>query len=58
MYCCQHYGDLSLKAVASLFGLTHAGSGSPAVQAIQQLLNAGELKGQLQSIKKSLAILK
>ena len=58
MYCCQHYGDLPLKAIASLFGLTHAGSVSPTVQAIQQLLNAGELKGQLQSIKRYLGVIK
>ncbi|NKB81902.1 MAG: hypothetical protein GKS05_08460 [Nitrospirales bacterium] len=58
IYCCQQYGDMPLKAIASLFELTHAGSVSPAVQAIQQLSNAGELKGQLQLIKRSLDIIK
>lgn len=53
IYCCQRYGDMSLKQIADYFGLSAASSVSPAVRDVKQLINQNELKSELSKIEHS-----
>ena len=58
MYCCQQLGDVPLKEIARVFGLTHDGSVSPSVQFMKARLGAGELQGELDQVRDDLGVMK
>ncbi len=58
MYCCQQLGDVPLKEIARVFGLTHEGSVSPSVQAMKSRLRAGDLQSEFNKVRKDLGIMK
>ena len=58
IYCCQHWGNLSLKAIADHFGLAHPGSVSPAVADIKKRVASGELRRALREAAKELSVMK
>jgi hypothetical protein len=58
MFCCQQFGDMSLKSIAALFGLRHEGSVSPAVDSVKKGLLEGEFGRRVKAIKKTLNIIK
>lgn len=58
MYCCQQLGDVSLKDISRVFGLTHEGSVSPAIQAMKSRLKEGDLQSEFDKVKRDLCIMK
>ena len=56
IYCCQYYGDMSLKDIAKLFGLTAIGSLSPALQDIKDKVSSGALAKEMKLIQAYLNI--
>ncbi|MBX2810001.1 MAG: transposase [Cellvibrionaceae bacterium] len=57
IYVCQQYGDLPLKSIAELFGLTHTGSVSSAIKDVKQRIDEGHLHKTLEQLKKGLNII-
>lgn len=58
MYCCQQLGDMSLIDIANYFGLSHAGSVSPAVASIKNRLQERKLGKELEKVRTYLNIIK
>jgi len=58
IYCCQQYGDMSLKAIAEYFGLSATSSVSPAVRDVKGLMNQSGLASKLGRIEKCLSCIK
>ena len=58
MYCCQQLGDVPLKEIARVFGLTHEGSVSPSVQAMKSQLESGALQVEFDKVRADLGIMK
>lgn len=54
IYCCQRYGDMTLKSIAEQFGLAAESSVSPAVRDVKSLLKQGKLKTKLAEVKMAL----
>jgi putative transposase len=51
MFLCQEYKDLTLKEIASIFGLKNKGSASKAIFRIKNIINNGGLNHELGLIK-------
>ena len=58
IYACQQYADMPLKDIASTFSLKQAGSVSPAIRDIKELIKQGKLREKLTLIESSLNIKK
>lgn len=58
MYCCQQYGDISLKEIADYFGLSHIGSISNAIQAVRKSVDKGECLKEMKKVEKVLNVIK
>ena len=56
MYCCQYYGDYKLKEIAEVFGLSHPGSVSTALNDVRVLIRSGRLSSKIQRIDREVVI--
>ena len=58
IYCCQQFGDMSLKSIAKVFNMQHEGSVSPAVAAIRKDSQMKKVRQPLKVVKKYLNVIK
>ena len=56
-YCCQYCGDYKLKEIAEVFGLSHPGSISTALNDVRVLIRSGRLSSQMQQIDRETVII-